>query len=146
MLSGEGELWVWKEIFPSVARDTGERSWGLGCKAVGRNAKGNLQKVLILLYSLFTILLVLIGTTVRGELEQMNHGSDLFWWFWHSYHLFPAALWPTLCSISQLPGYLQPECWQASRRWEIWFCENPRIISPRMFLASRVSLEQICKL
>lgn len=62
-----------------MARDTGERSWGLGCKAVGRNAKGNLQKVLILLYSLFTILLVLIGTTVRGELEQMNHGSDLFW-------------------------------------------------------------------
>lgn len=116
---------------------------GTECQAIRGNKRLSLQKALSL-FSLFTILLILLGATVRMvfKLRQLELGSDLFKWFIHCYHLFPPALWPTLCFVSQFLGSLQPECWQASQRWEICFGKNSNIISPRRFLATRVSLEQ----
>ena len=66
---------------------------------------------------------------------------DLIYFKWciHSYHLFSLTLWPTLFLIYQLLGYSQSECWQASQRWEICFCANLRIISPRRFQATRMA-------
>lgn len=90
--------------------------------------------------------LTLIGATVRRVVcRQIDCGFHLFLEFLHSYDLVLAALWPTLCSISQLHGYLHSGCWQAFQWWQIWFCENSRISPPEYhwskFLHSEYSLQ-----
>lgn len=97
-----------ERIFPSMARDTGNRSGG-GCWAAWRNGKGKTPEGAIFTLLVFTVPVV-SGTTVKVLLRQMDRGSDLFSRFLHSYCLFVLPYDQSCVSSQSCLDTCHPEC------------------------------------